>query len=63
MCTKSSGTKILNFEKSVFEGVCNELKKMDRDAPIVPKNVLWKNGGNVLGTDKKDVIYIISNKM
>lgn len=52
MCTKSSGTKILNFEKSVFEGVCNELKKMDGDAPIVPKNVLLKNGGNVLGTDK-----------
>ena len=63
ICTKSSGTKILNFEKSLIEEVCNELKKIDGDAAIVPKNVLWENGGNVLGTDKKDAIYVLSNKI
>lgn len=63
ICTKSNGTQILNFEKSVFEEVCNELEKIDGDATIVPKNMLWENGGNVLGADKKDAIYILSNKV
>lgn len=38
--TKSNGTQILNFEKSVFKEVCNELERTDGDAAIVPKNML-----------------------
>lgn len=55
--------KLLNFEKSVFEEVCNELEKIDGDVTILPKNVFQENGGNVLGTDKKDAVYILSSKM
>lgn len=37
----------------VFKEVCNELKKIDGDASIVPKTVLWENEGNVLGTEER----------